>query len=650
MLSHDKLHTVLSLLPVYIPNIDTLHSLLSTSRQTRQTILENLSPCSLFLILCNSSIYPGDAEEWYRLSLIASGFAPWLSLSSTHRRLFKRACPTLPLGLLNLAERYPAIINGSRLSLETMRKTIKRKEIVNGFSDLVDRCIGEQWYSTAGFWYVVEDAVTLEAEASLVVWQMVVYGEMFGRGVGGWLDTLLAEQTTADEKQPAVDLKAHTREASNEVVDTQLHTTYVDMALRCEVVKYAMADWHTPLWKSKDSVPWGLESDWEYPASLLSDDDEDVGTNEVNDEGCDTRGRGMPGAESDVDVHEHDEPSIFVQTQPYPSGSTPNLLNRNGDDDDGNSNDNATDNVENINDHSETPNEDDFVVNVNASNGEQDDDGPPLVHYSVVHPLRKVKSSSPWAPMMQNHDSAYATALLHLLCISPLWAEVTTSVRRRAMRRSKASALMSSSSSLVQSNSIAPPDSGVSGGTSTEGQAYNDPLQDGQLQAVEGEFGKSVCEVEWQEDRGWKQVIWEDALWTSGWDGLEVIADAWEWSGKNHKAIARRQARQVALSPELVSPKRLLDAEAVPTSHAQSGSNVVSRPNTVTSGLDERIKDDHPALARLAGIHSQLRSLEIEPPTVEFRSIARPMRKIKGWQGPVLVSDMDLLVWDPMWR
>jgi len=195
--SSENFYRVLDLLPSRLLDLPTLHALLVTSRQTRSTILENLTPHSLFSIARQSRVYSDDwvSEKWYLLSLVARGFAPWLAESSVNRRAFRKACSTIPDGLLNLAADHPLVANRSGFSLEVLRQTVKRKGLMVGLSDLMDRCVGTQWRSTPDFWDGgVEDAITLDGETDGAIWPLLVYGELFGRGLGGWLESLLITQ------------------------------------------------------------------------------------------------------------------------------------------------------------------------------------------------------------------------------------------------------------------------------------------------------------------------------------------------------------------------------------------------------------------------------------------------------------------------
>ena len=625
---HDKLLLTLTLLPSYLPDIHTLHSLLLTSQSTRRITLASLTPYSLFKILAGSRIYAGVSQDWYLLSLISPGFASWLARSSTRRKAYKRACPHLPQGFLDLALSYPELTNGvtgpARLTLDVMRKTTERKELVNAVSDLVDRCVGIQWESTPRFWDEVEDAATLEAEPEMAVWQMLVYGEMFGQGLSTWLDFQLCEQGERDKPECQSGTTPECHRAVKEplarmpveapmIEDWEVGfgrtgagadgptSPFVGIALRCEFGKYAMADLRTPLHHDQGPASWGLESDWGYPASLLSSEEEDEAELEEEEEEEQGQEQGQGQSENQ---HQSDHETVMpTSAQPLPPSTRVShyvsiAIREAAEETDGN-----------------------LEGTIIVQNGDQyeDEHGNPLNHRPFVHQLRKIRNLGYYRVLEESGiPPQHASALIHLLKTSPLWARISSRIRRRACR-------------LADPQEVSDfPD--ITHALPVQEPASTSPLEDLADQAAGYEdegFGKTVTAAGWRERPGWKQTIWEDALWTSGWDGLEVIADQWEWTAENHKAHARRKRRTMSSTNE--------------------GSSLsLGRHNTETGVV--RIEDDHPALRRLVGVYAQLQKLKEEPPRIEFRSIARPARKIRRSEGPVLVGDLDLMVWDPMWH
>jgi len=84
---------------------------------------------------------------------------------------------------------------------------------INPLTDLIDKCIGAQWYATPDFWNGgVDDAYTLHADPPEAFFQLCIYGELFG---------------------PVVE----------EYVTTGTVPMYAKPEARAEFVKYCIPDW-----------------------------------------------------------------------------------------------------------------------------------------------------------------------------------------------------------------------------------------------------------------------------------------------------------------------------------------------------------------------------------------------------------------------
>jgi hypothetical protein len=166
------------------------------------------------------------------------------------------------------------------------------------------------------------------------------------------------------------------------------------------------------------------------------------------------------------------------------------------------------------------------------------------------------------------------------------------------------------------------------------------------------EFGKTVKSAGWSEKVGWKQKVWEDALWTAGWDGLEVIANAREHNEENHKAVARREARRTALGSRsgIIGTGQQTIEQTSQEHNFGDVSVLQAEVSRVVVDLDDQIANDHPAIQRLVNTYLQLRLFRDRPHGIEFRSLSRPERKKFGSEGVSIVSDMGLMIWAPYCR
>ena len=64
-----------------------------------------------------------------------------------------------------------------------------RFSAINPISDMIDRCAGHQWYATPNFWEGgVSDAITIDCEPLRALFQIVIYGDLFGSSMNACLN------------------------------------------------------------------------------------------------------------------------------------------------------------------------------------------------------------------------------------------------------------------------------------------------------------------------------------------------------------------------------------------------------------------------------------------------------------------------------
>lgn len=84
---------------------------------------------------------------------------------------------------LELAVSIPRIAMLAGWSISKPRELWEwRSRVLYPLTDLLDKCIGEQWRGRDNFWDQ-EDACTIESDPPALVFRMITYGEMFG---GAW--------------------------------------------------------------------------------------------------------------------------------------------------------------------------------------------------------------------------------------------------------------------------------------------------------------------------------------------------------------------------------------------------------------------------------------------------------------------------------
>ena len=80
---------------------------------------------------------------------------------------------------------------GCGLTMQRIRSLYHlRMSTINPLTDLIDKCIGVQWYATPNFWNGgVDDAYTLHADPPEAFFQLCIYGELFGPAIHDYLRT-----------------------------------------------------------------------------------------------------------------------------------------------------------------------------------------------------------------------------------------------------------------------------------------------------------------------------------------------------------------------------------------------------------------------------------------------------------------------------
>jgi len=74
--------------------------------------------------------------------------------------------------------------------MERIRELRCAFSMINPIVDLIDKCVGEQWYDTLNFWNGgVDDAATIYADPPETFFHLVTYGELFAPAFDAYLET-----------------------------------------------------------------------------------------------------------------------------------------------------------------------------------------------------------------------------------------------------------------------------------------------------------------------------------------------------------------------------------------------------------------------------------------------------------------------------
>ena len=165
---------ILVMLPDFLHNIEDYKDLSSTCR-TLRGCMEAATPSQILRLAA------AQESTFFRP-------APFLLVAATSRELghWARRSDANELELATKLEGgMPALmglaLEHCGLTMQRIRELhLMRFSIINPVSDVVDKCVGTQWYAHEDFWDGgVSDAYTIHSEPLQTVFHLAIYGELF---------------------------------------------------------------------------------------------------------------------------------------------------------------------------------------------------------------------------------------------------------------------------------------------------------------------------------------------------------------------------------------------------------------------------------------------------------------------------------------
>lgn len=178
---------ILVLLPLYLRDIEEFINLACTCRTLRSVLYDATTPNTLLhLCAAASRIFFRPSPE-FLLAATARQLGQWASKSEDNARSFAESCKAGTDGLLCLAlGRAHCGVTLTRIQ----QLYQLRMSTINPVVDLIDRCVGVQWYQTPNFWSGgVDDAYTIQADPPETFFHLLIYGELFGPSVLEYIRT-----------------------------------------------------------------------------------------------------------------------------------------------------------------------------------------------------------------------------------------------------------------------------------------------------------------------------------------------------------------------------------------------------------------------------------------------------------------------------
>jgi hypothetical protein len=174
---------ILILLPEYVNNIEDYMNLASTCK-TLQACMYTASPNTILRLAAAQSSTFFRPSPHFLVTATARQLGHWARESQENEDELAARLEEGIDGLLDL------VLEHCGLTIERIRELhLQKFSIINPVTDVIDKCVGAQWYGLPNFWNGgVDDAATIDAEPPTVFFLISLYGELFGPDFEAFLD------------------------------------------------------------------------------------------------------------------------------------------------------------------------------------------------------------------------------------------------------------------------------------------------------------------------------------------------------------------------------------------------------------------------------------------------------------------------------
>ncbi|KAI1084986.1 hypothetical protein F5B20DRAFT_567731 [Whalleya microplaca] len=165
---------ILIQLPNYLHTIEDLMNVSSTCRSLYSCMGAATPNVILRLAAAQTNVF-FRPSPYFLVAATARELGNWARRSEANEQELAVAMQEGADGLLDLA------LVQCGLTLERIRQLhLMRFSIINPVADLIDKCVGAQWYSTPNFWSGgVSDANTIDSDPPVSFFHLAIYGELF---------------------------------------------------------------------------------------------------------------------------------------------------------------------------------------------------------------------------------------------------------------------------------------------------------------------------------------------------------------------------------------------------------------------------------------------------------------------------------------
>lgn len=178
---------ILILLPDYLHTIEDYVNIASTCRTLRDC-MDAASPRTILRLAAAQTKVFFRPSPHFLVAATARELGDWARQSDANEDELARRVENGMDGLLDLA------LEHCGLTMQRIRELhLMRFSIMNPVTDIIDQCVGKQWYAAPDFWNGGRsDAYTISAEPYETLFHLATYGELFGPG----FETILNQDAT----------------------------------------------------------------------------------------------------------------------------------------------------------------------------------------------------------------------------------------------------------------------------------------------------------------------------------------------------------------------------------------------------------------------------------------------------------------------
>ncbi|KFA73178.1 hypothetical protein S40288_11529 [Stachybotrys chartarum IBT 40288] len=183
---------LLLLLAENLHNIEDYTNLSSTCRTIRSHVT-SVNPNALLRLAAAQSRIFFRPDPLLLVAATARQLGDWARLTAVNEAELAQSFQGGVEGVLALALRHCGLTMTRVRELHALRFSI-----INPVSDIIDRCVGNQWYETPDFWNGgVSDAYTIDSDPTASLFHLAIYGELFATDLNHYIDGLSAEPCRA---------------------------------------------------------------------------------------------------------------------------------------------------------------------------------------------------------------------------------------------------------------------------------------------------------------------------------------------------------------------------------------------------------------------------------------------------------------------